>query len=145
MSVPKSQTVLALGRTEVVIKFIMKQHLVSAQWKNNTATGKTKGCRKQVGREGLSGLALHLSLLTFYCGRWRNIFGEKQGAFISREKLRMSGVYIWHTPSLYVFSHFHSNRGSKTLYLLSPFWVKTDTHWEVYPPEIPESAFSFCK
>lgn len=75
----------------MVIKFIMKQHLVCAQWKNNAATGQTvtlKGCQKQVGREGMSGLGLDLSLLTFYCARWRNIFGDKQGAFISSEKRR---------------------------------------------------------
>lgn len=53
----------------MVIKFIMKQHLVCAQWKKRTATGKTvifKGCHKQVGREDLSGLGLDLSLLIFF-------------------------------------------------------------------------------
>lgn len=48
----------------------MMQHLVCAQWKNHAATGQTvtlKGCQKQVGREGMSGLGLDLSLLTFYC------------------------------------------------------------------------------
>lgn len=45
----------------MLIKLIMKQYLVCVQWKTNTATGKTvtlKGCQKQVGREGLSGLVL---------------------------------------------------------------------------------------
>lgn len=70
----------------MLIKCIMKQYLMCAQWKNNTATGKTvilKRCRKQVGREGLSGLGLDLSLLTFYSvsDEETSLSGEKQSPF----------------------------------------------------------------